>query len=90
MLCLCCSLQNGSIPLHHACYSEEPNEQAVQLLLDAGSDVNAQDAQGCTPVIAAAKKNQAGVIALLRARGADLSIKNTVGGITMRRTRFRC
>lgn len=50
----------------------------MELLIDAGSDVNALDAQGCTPMIAAAKKNQASVISLLRSHGADITTRNMV------------
>eukprot|EP00644_Phytophthora_capsici_P000335 jgi/Phyca11/100155/e_gw1.4.895.1 len=70
---------NGSIPLHHACYSEKPNAEVVRLLIEAGSDVNALDAQGCSPLIVAAKTNQTEVIDFLRKHGADASLKNSFG-----------
>ncbi|KUG02211.1 E3 ubiquitin-protein ligase MIB1 [Phytophthora nicotianae] len=72
-------LQNGSIPLHHACYSETPNLEVVRLLVEAGSDVNALDEQGYSPLIVAAKKNQTEVIEYLRKHGADTTLKNSFG-----------
>ncbi|ETI40659.1 hypothetical protein F441_13951 [Phytophthora nicotianae CJ01A1] len=70
---------NGSIPLHHACYSETPNLEVVRLLVEAGSDVNALDEQGYSPLIVAAKKNQTEVIEYLRKHGADTTLKNSFG-----------
>ncbi|KAF4134067.1 Ankyrin repeats domain-containing protein [Phytophthora infestans] len=70
---------NGSIPLHHACYSELPSLEVVQLLVEAGSDVNALDEQGCSPLIVAAKKNQSEAIDYLRKHGADATLKNSFG-----------
>ncbi|TMW55107.1 hypothetical protein Poli38472_013869 [Pythium oligandrum] len=70
---------NGSLPLHHACYCEKSNLQVVKLLVDAGLDINHQDAQGYTPMMVAAKKNQTEVIDYLRGRGADLKVKNQFG-----------
>lgn len=70
--------QNGSLPLHHACYCEKPNAQVVELLVAAGSDVNAVDDQGYTALIVAAKKNQTEIVSSLLAHGADRSIRNMV------------
>ncbi|KAG7389754.1 hypothetical protein PHYPSEUDO_009674 [Phytophthora pseudosyringae] len=70
---------NGSIPLHHACYSEKPNVEVVQLLVEAGSDVNALDEQGYSPLLVAAKKNQTEAIDFLRKHGADTTLKNSFG-----------
>lgn len=70
---------NGSLPLHHACYCGQPNLAVVKLLVEAGSDVNERDEQGCTPLIIAAKKNQTDVIDYLRSHGADAKLKNLFG-----------
>lgn len=70
---------NGSIPLHHACYCEKPNLEVAQLLVEAGSDVNALDEQGYSPLIVAAKKNQTEIIDFLRKNGADTTLKNSFG-----------
>ena len=61
----------GYTPLHFACY--EGNVEVVRLLLDAGPDLEIKDAFGRTPLSAVltAPKNKAGVISLLRERGAD-------------------
>jgi ankyrin len=45
-------------------------EDIVRLLLDCGSDVNATDAQGNTPLHFAAQKNRYNVASLLINRGA--------------------
>ena len=60
----------GYTPLHFACY--EGNVEVVRLLLDAGPDLEIKDAFGRTPLSAVltAPKNKAGVISLLRERGA--------------------
>ncbi|KAF1778945.1 Ankyrin repeat-containing domain [Phytophthora cactorum] len=71
--------QNGSVPLHHACYSDKPNLEVVQLLVEAGTDVNALDEQGYSPLIVAAKKNQTEAIDYLRKHGADTALKNSFG-----------
>lgn len=51
----------------------------VQLLVEAGTDLNHQDDQGYTPLIIAAKKNHTNIIDYLRSRGADLNVKNQFG-----------
>ncbi|OWZ22175.1 hypothetical protein PHMEG_0003172 [Phytophthora megakarya] len=70
---------NGSIALHHACYSDHPNTEVVQALVEAGSDTNALDEQGCSPLIVAAKKNQTEAIDFLCKHGADITLKNSFG-----------
>ncbi|KAG7400566.1 hypothetical protein PHYBOEH_005089 [Phytophthora boehmeriae] len=71
--------QNGSIPLHHACYCDTSNLAVAQLLIETGSNVNALDEQGYSPLIVAAKKNQIEVIDFLRKNGADTTLKNSFG-----------
>ncbi|CEG50283.1 26S proteasome regulatory complex, subunit PSMD10 [Plasmopara halstedii] len=70
---------NGSIPLHHACYCEKLNLEVVQLLVEAGSDVDALDEQHQSPLIVAAKKNQLEVMKYLRDKGADATLENSFG-----------
>lgn len=70
---------NGSIPLHHACYSEQLNLKVIQLLVEAGSDVNALDEHSQSPLLVAAKKDQVEVIEYLRKNGADAALKNSFG-----------
>lgn len=82
--------QNGSLPLHHACYCEKPNAPVVELLVAAGSDVNAVDDQGYTALIVAAKKEQTEIVSSLLAHGADRSIKNMVSYSTETQRDGRC
>ncbi|KAH7479219.1 putative ankyrin repeat protein [Phytophthora ramorum] len=70
---------NGSTALHHACYSEQANLEVVQLLVEAGSDVNATDEQGHSSLIVAAKTNQTEAIDFLRKHGADITLQNLFG-----------
>ncbi|RLN66261.1 hypothetical protein BBP00_00002335 [Phytophthora kernoviae] len=70
---------NGSIALHHACYCDKSNLAVAQLLVETGSNVNALDEQGYSPLIVAAKKNQVEVIDFLRKNGADTTLKTSFG-----------
>ena len=63
-------LQSGDTALHYAAYCGF--ERLASLLLDAGADVNALGSDGCSPLAAAEEQEQAGVAALLRARGGSL------------------
>ena len=53
----------------------------VKALLDAGADVNARDGRGMTPLMLAVATNHqnAAVIRLLLARGADTTVQSKVG-----------
>lgn len=64
-------------PLHAAVAGKR--HELVQLLLDAGAEVNAQDGDGWTPLNLAAHEGAAETVALLLARGADPSIANRAG-----------
>lgn len=50
--------------------------EAAQRLLKAGANLNHQDKDGNTPVLFAARSGCYGGVLLLKARGADLSLKN--------------
>jgi ankyrin repeat protein len=56
-------------PLHAALV--QGNRRVVELLLDAGADVNARQHNGWTALQAAAQHGNADLVALLLARGAD-------------------
>lgn len=69
---------DDATPLHYAAW--KGHREAVEALLDAGADPNAQSANdhwGGTPLHAAAHANQRAIAEMLLARGADA---NAVSG----------
>ena len=71
---------NGTTPLMVAAASGDV--EAVGLLIEHGSDVNAKDgARAQTPLMYAAASNRAGVIELLASKGADLEATSKVSNI---------
>jgi uncharacterized protein len=52
------------------------NTERVLELLDQGANINAQDAQGRTPVMAATYGNHIGTVAALLEAGADVNIRD--------------
>ncbi len=68
---------DGSTPLHCACW--KGREEVVAVLLKAGADVNAENANehwGTTPLHAAAHANQKKIAELLIAHGANIAARN--------------
>lgn len=68
---------DGSTPLHCACW--KGHEAVVRVLLDAGADVNAENANehwGTTPLHAAAHANRRRIAELLIAQGANINARN--------------
>lgn len=67
---------NMATPLHYASYNDNP--QTINLLIDHGLDVNAQDKNGNTPLHCAKSflKENPRVIKTLLERGADPNIRN--------------
>ena len=55
------------------------NIEAVKQHLDAGTDVNAKDEKGWTPLHEAALGGHKGIAELLIAKGADVNAKNNDG-----------
>jgi len=51
----------------------------VLLLLDAGADVNAKDAEDTTPLMRAAEEGTVETVEALLARGADINATNNDG-----------
>ena len=70
---------NMATPLHYASYNDNP--QTINLLIDQGLDVNAQDKNGNTPLHCAKSflKENPQVIKVLLERGADPNIRNKDG-----------
>jgi len=66
-----------STPLHYAAYTGR--EAAVEVLLDAGADANAQNRYGVTPLHDAAARGHQGIVALLLTHQADVSAKDKRG-----------
>lgn len=70
----------GFTPLHFA--SQSLNAQAVQLLTEAGADVEARNRFGATPLLVALGKiddDDHGVVSILLSAGADVDAANTAG-----------
>ena len=67
----------GSTPLHLAAMN--PDTSAMGVLLAAGADPNARDADGSTPIHMAAYASRAGHVQKLLEAGADPLLKNNVG-----------
>lgn len=63
----------GNGPIHRSIRSQKNKTRnaIINLLLDYGSDIDFQDADGRTPFMAAALRGQADIVATLLARGAD-------------------
>ncbi|KAF6830536.1 ankyrin repeat protein [Colletotrichum musicola] len=68
-------LLNGSLPIHSA--ASRGTVEHVQIMLDAGADVNALNNDGRTPKHWAAERGRWDVVELLLDRGADPQIKST-------------
>ena len=63
------------------------NSAAVQILLNAGADVNAQDERGMTPLMWAAGNSFQNTVQILLNAGADIDIKNNKGRTALDLTR---
>lgn len=65
------------MPIHWA--ASDGKIAAIRLLLQRGVDINAQDGNGCTPVIIAAQHDQATAVAYLVRNGADMALCDANG-----------
>jgi hypothetical protein len=66
--------ENGSTPLHWACYYKA--EECVNYLLHLNADINAQDKENFTPLNIAVSNNKVSLVKLLLRKGADKKIAN--------------
>ncbi len=53
--------------------------EIIEILIDAGADVNSRDAEGQTPLMWAAESNAPEVVQLLLDKGANASLKDEYG-----------
>jgi ankyrin repeat protein len=67
----------GATPLHFAAYNG--NKECIQLLLDQGAHVNAQESNNLTPLHITADKGQKECIQLLVENGAHVNVQNNYG-----------
>ena len=66
--------ENGSTPLHWACYYKA--EESVNYLLSLKVDINAQDKEKFTPLHLSVSNNSINIVKLLLRKGADKEIAN--------------
>ena len=65
---------DGRTPLHHAAMGNS-NPEVLQVLIDAGADINAQDVYGYTPLDLAKSNKNPGISKLLISHGAKENAK---------------
>ena len=66
--------ENGSTPLHWACYYKA--EECVKYLLHLNADINAEDNEKFTPLNIAANNNNVNIVRILIRNGANKKIRN--------------
>ena len=69
--------ENGSSPLHWACYSGA--EESVNFLIGLNCNINAVDKEKLTPLHLATLYNRENIVIKLLQNGADKSLKNSKG-----------
>ena len=69
-----CLDENGSTPLHWACYSGA--FEAVDYLLSFKADINAQDKERITPLFLAVDNKRENIVRILLMNGADKNLPN--------------
>ena len=69
-----CLDENGSTPLHWACYSGA--FEAVDYLLSLKADINAQDKERITPLFLAVDNKRKNIVRILLMNGADKNLPN--------------
>ena len=72
---------SGATPLHMA--ARDGHQEVVQLLIEAGSELNKATKFGATPILVAAQNGHKGVVQELIKANADVNIKNNEGKTPM-------
>jgi uncharacterized protein len=78
----------GRTPLHYA--ANEGRARDIELLIEAGSNLNATDDNGCTPLHFAAQSGNIKVVALLLLNGADVNALDLNGNSPLADAVFSC
>jgi ankyrin repeat protein len=65
------------LPIHWA--ASDGKIASIRFLLERRQDINAQDSNGCTPVVIAAQHNQINCVIFLLKNGCDLQLRDTNG-----------
>ena len=73
--------ENGSSPLHWACYSGA--EESVNFLIGLNADIDAQDKEKLTPLHLATLNNREKIVIKLLQNGADKNLKNSRGELAI-------
>lgn len=71
------SFESKMLPIHWA--ASDGKIKALRFLLDHRQDINAQDANGCSPVVIATQYNQIAAVTYLVKNGADLTLRDNNG-----------
>ena len=73
--------ENGSTPLHWACYSG--SEEAVNFLLNLNANINEQDKEKFTPLHLAANEGRENIVLKLLQKNADKYLTNNKGELPL-------
>jgi len=74
------NLSNIDTPLHHLCQWEDSWEPEAKILIEGGSDINAKNKHGDTPLMVACRwKGNADIARILIEGGSDINAKNKHG-----------
>ncbi len=71
------AFESKMLPIHWAASDGKIN--SIRFLLDHRQDINAQDANGCTPIVIATQYNQIPAVIYLAKNGADLTLRDSSG-----------
>ena len=75
------------LPVHWA--ASDGKVSSIRFFLDKRLDINAQDSNGCTPVIIATQHEMTNCIIYLIKNGADLTIRDTNGDTALHWAAYR-